>query len=110
MRLIQTVVSDRAKPGVEERLGEFGAEYVFVDATGSLNEELLLVPVPGGAEEPVLDELREAGLDDDSFTVTTEARSAGESSIEALSERFVEGPKGEEGVSHARLRERALDL
>jgi uncharacterized hydrophobic protein (TIGR00271 family) len=58
----------------------------------------------------VLDRLRENGLDDDSFAIVSDIKSATTPNRDDLSEQFVDRPEGDLGVSLPELRERAFDL
>ena len=99
--------SKRAR--VEDALDDLGAEYLVVDEVRRTEAVVFYVPAPTGAVETVRERLREAGLGDDTYVVVTDAEAV-EGVDTGRLEGLVEGPKGERGVSHARLRERADDL
>lgn len=109
MRLVQTRVTDTNRRAILDALDDIDAEYTVVDEASELNTTLVQIPVPDGAEEPLLDYLTDAGLDDDAFTLVSDATMRGDVNQE-LTEQFVEGPQGAFGISHPEIRERALDL
>jgi uncharacterized hydrophobic protein (TIGR00271 family) len=109
MRLLQVLVPTDRRAAVEDALSEMGAEYLVVDEVRRTDAIVMYVPAPAGAVETVRERLREAGLGDDVYVVVTEAQSVSGVDTADL-EALVEGPKGERGISHARLRERADDL
>jgi len=110
MRLIQIFVPADDRDAVGETLSEMEVEFVFTDADGRRDGSLAEIPVPAGAVDTVLERLYEAGLDDDTYTVVTDVERATVPNVDELTDRYVEGPKGDRGASHAEIRERAEDL
>lgn len=110
MRLIQVFVPSDAHGAVRATLAEMEIEAVFTDADGDREGRLAYVPVPTGAVDAVLGRLYEAGLDRDTYTVVTEIDHATVPNVEELTDRYVEGPRGERGASNVEIRERAADL
>ncbi|MDF9744956.1 DUF389 domain-containing protein [Natrinema salsiterrestre] len=110
MRLIQVFVPSEDRDAVRETLSEMDVQFVFVDADGRRDGRLANVPVPSGAVETVLERLYDAGLGEDTYTVVTDVDRANVPDVEEMTDRYVEGPKGERGASHAEIRERAEDL
>ncbi|MDS0292724.1 DUF389 domain-containing protein [Halogeometricum luteum] len=109
MRLIRVRVDDDARDSVVAALDREGATYAVVPDAERVDSAFVEVPVPEGAVDPVLAYLQENGLDEDAYTVVVDADRAG-SVNEHLGEQFVEGPKGDRGISHAEIRQRAEDL
>ncbi|SEO83742.1 uncharacterized hydrophobic domain-containing protein [Halogranum amylolyticum] len=109
MRLVQLRVTDANRQAILDALDALDAEYVVVDEATDLNTTIVQIPVPDGASDGLLAHLDDAGLGDDAYTVVTDATSPREVN-QQLADRFVEGPKGDAGVSHPEIRERALDL
>ncbi|MWG36795.1 DUF389 domain-containing protein [Halomarina oriensis] len=109
MRLLQVLVPTAKRAQVEDALTDLGAEYLVVDEVRRTDAVVMYVPAPTGAVETVRERLREVGLGDDTYIVVTDAQSVSGVDTGEL-EALVAGPKGERGVSHARLRERADDL
>ncbi|WP_339102449.1 DUF389 domain-containing protein [Haloterrigena salinisoli] len=110
MRLVQVFVPSEDHDAVRETLSEMEVEFVFSDADDHRDGSLANVPVPAGAVDTVLERLYDAGLDDDTYTVVTEVDRATVPNAEELTDRYVEGPKGDRGASHSEIRERAEDL
>ncbi|WP_455448980.1 DUF389 domain-containing protein [Natrinema thermotolerans] len=110
MRLVQVFVPSEDRVAVRETLAEMEVEFVFSDAADHRDGSLANVPVPAGAVDAVLERLYDAGLDEDTYTVVTEVDRATVPNADELTDRYVEGPKGERGASHAEIRERAADL
>ncbi|MFD1513581.1 DUF389 domain-containing protein [Halomarina rubra] len=109
MRLLQVLVPTSKRARVEDVLEDVGAEYLVVDEVRRTEAVVFYVPVPTGAVERMRERLRDAGLGDDTYVVVTDAQSVSGVDTADL-EALVEGPKGERGVSHTELRERAENL
>lgn len=112
VQLLQLLVpTDRLVP-VTETLDEMGATYLQTDETSARDATVLYVPVPRGGAPPVLDRLYDAGLPEDAYALATDVDTATGADLgtDALADRYVEGPKGEAGIDHTSLRERAEDL
>lgn len=110
MRLIQVFVPRDDREAVQERLEEMEVEFVFSESDGRRDGSLANVPVPTGAVDVILDGLYDAGLDEDTYTVVTDVDRAKVPNIDEMTDRFVEGPKGERSSSNVEIRERAKDL
>ncbi|MCU4974770.1 DUF389 domain-containing protein [Halobacteria archaeon AArc-m2/3/4] len=110
MRLVQVFVPSDDHDAVRETLTEMEVEFIFSDADSRRDGSLANVPVPAGAVDTVLERLYDAGLDEDTYTVVTEVDRATVPNAEELTDRYVEGPKGKRGASHAEIRDRAEDL
>ncbi|MFB6110697.1 MAG: TIGR00341 family protein [Halodesulfurarchaeum sp.] len=91
MRLVQVAVPAGKRGAVLETLDSLGVEYVVTEET-SRRETTAIVffPLPTEAVEDVLEELREAGLDEESITVVLEAQTIVSRKFEALKERYGE--------------------
>ncbi|MFC6836046.1 TIGR00341 family protein [Halomarina ordinaria] len=110
MRLIQVFVPNDVRTEVERTLDDAGVDYLLGDELSGRDGVIAHVPVPAGAVDAILDRLYDAGLDEDTYTVVTDVDRAVVPNADAVADRYVEGPKGEAGVSHPELRERADDL
>ncbi|WP_049981832.1 DUF389 domain-containing protein [Halolamina rubra] len=110
MRLVQVFVPAEEQAAVREALGEMGVEFLFTDADGRRDGKLASVPVPAGAVDTVLEQLYDAGLDESTYTVVTDVERATVPNVEEITDRYVEGPTGDRGVSNDEVRERATDL
>ncbi|QCS41109.1 DUF389 domain-containing protein [Natrinema versiforme] len=110
MRLIRVFVPDEDREAVRTALSEMEIEFLFSEADGRRDGSIAEIPVPAGAADTVLEHLYDAGLDEETYTVVTDVDRASVPNAEEITDRYVEGPKGERGASHAEIRERAADL
>ncbi|WP_071391269.1 DUF389 domain-containing protein [Haloprofundus marisrubri] len=110
MRLIQIFIPNDSRVAVRKRLEEMGVEYLFTNEDSHREGVVAYVPVPSGAVDRVLDRLYDAGLDEDTYTVVTDAARANIPNVDELTEQYVEMPKGNLGTSHTEIRERAEEL
>ncbi|MCL7417112.1 MAG: DUF389 domain-containing protein [Halalkalicoccus sp.] len=104
MRLVRVLVSEAHREEWLDALDEREIDYV-VTAEDSNGDGAVLVefPLPTPAVEVVMDDLREAGLDED-YTVVTSAETATTRNFAELEERFAE--KGDT-IDRAEIRARA---
>ncbi|SFG77613.1 uncharacterized hydrophobic domain-containing protein [Halopelagius inordinatus] len=109
MRLIRVRVDDDARDAVIGALDGLEATYAVLPDGERVDSAFVEVPVADGAVDPVLAHLHDSGLDRDAYTVVVDADRS-EPVNENLTERFVEGPVGDRGISHPEIRERADDL
>lgn len=108
MRQIQVFVSNDDREDVLGALDEIPVEYALARAADD-EGVIAYVSVPTGAVEGVLADLREAGLDGDSYTAVKEIEES-EVTDDGLTEEYVKGPSGTIGVSYEELRTRADGL
>lgn len=106
MRLVQVFVPRGELDLVLETADAAGVDYtVSRDTDRGEFEALVSVPVPPSAVEPLLSDLRDAGLDNRSYTVVTETETIVSSRTDALAGRF-SGTR----ISREELQSRAADL
>jgi uncharacterized hydrophobic protein (TIGR00271 family) len=110
VRLIQVFVPTADRAAVSDALTEMDVDYLFTDEDSRRDGTVAYVPVPTGAVDVVLDRLYDAGLDEDTYTVVTDVDRATVPNVAELTDRYVEGPRGERGASNVEIRERAADL
>ena len=110
MRLIQVFVPTADRAAVSDALTEMDVDYLFTDEDSRRDGTVAYVPVPTGAVDVVLDRLYDAGLDEDTYTVVADVDRATVPNVAELTDRYVEGPRGERGASNVEIRERAADL
>jgi uncharacterized hydrophobic protein (TIGR00341 family) len=110
VRLLQVTIPAGKRQAIERALDEEGVDYVLTDETsGREYTAVAYVPVPTAAVETVLEELREAGLDDESYTVIVEAKTIISRHFEELQERYAE-EQDEERIAREELLSKAEDL
>lgn len=106
MRLVQVFVPQDQLDLVLETADEAGVDYtVSHDTDRGEFEALVSIPVPPAAVEPLLADLRTAGLDERSYTVVTAAETIISNRTDDLTGRF-SGTR----ISREELQSRAADL
>lgn len=110
MRLIQVRVTDESRESVLNALDDANADYVIADEAAGNDASIVYFPTPSGAVEEMLDRLREAGVEDDAFTIVTEIETATTPNFDELEGRYTQGPEDEIGLSHAEIRTKAQEL
>lgn len=97
MRLIQAVIPEGKKEVIIELLKERGIDYVISPETSQRKyDEILFFPIPKEGVEEILDELRDAGLEKNGFTVVTKAEAIVAEEFEKLKERYEESEETDE--------------
>ncbi|MFB6184395.1 MAG: TIGR00341 family protein [Haloarculaceae archaeon] len=100
MRLVQITVPTGKREAILRALDGNDVDYVVSDETsGAGYSAIVYVPLPTNAVEPILDDLRTAGLDEDAYTVVLDAETVISRDFEKLRERFAE----EEDVDEQRI-------
>ncbi|WP_226039621.1 TIGR00341 family protein [Natrinema sp. DC36] len=111
MRLVQLTVPTGKRETILETLDDREIDYVVTDETGSREyTAVIYFPLPDAAVEPVLDELQEAGVDEDAYTVVVDAETVVSRRFEALREEYEEGDVGSDRISRQELQAEADDL
>ncbi|PSQ39055.1 TIGR00341 family protein [Halobacteriales archaeon SW_5_70_135] len=91
-------------------LDDEGVDYVVTDETsGREYTAVVSMPLPTGAVEPVLEAMREAGVERSAYTVVIDAETVESERFDRLEERYEE-EKDEERIAREELRARAEDL
>jgi uncharacterized hydrophobic protein (TIGR00341 family) len=91
VRLVQVTIPTGKRETVCRALDDEGVDYVLADETsGREYAAIAYVPLPTNAVEPVLETLREAGIDESTYTVVLDARTVVSRDFEALEDRYAE--------------------
>ena len=91
VRLVQVTIPTGKRETVCRALDDEGVDYVLADETsGREYAAIAYVPLPTNAVEPVLETLREAGIDESTYTVVLDARTVVSRDFEAIEERYAE--------------------
>ncbi len=100
------------RQAVIEALDEEGIDYVVTDETsGREFTAVVTFPIPTAAVEPVLDTLREAGIDESTYTVVTEAETVISRRFEQLEEKYEEDSEyRSDRIAREELQTKAEDL
>jgi uncharacterized hydrophobic protein (TIGR00341 family) len=93
VRLVQITIPSGKRETLLSTLDDEGIDYVVADETsGREYAGIAYIPLPTNAVEPVLESLREAGLDDSSYTVVMEANTVVSRKFDELDEQYAEEP------------------
>ncbi|TKX72336.1 MULTISPECIES: TIGR00341 family protein [Halorubrum] len=100
------------RAAVVRALDDEGVDYVVTDETsGREYTAVATFPLPTAAVEPVLDRLREAGIDESTYTVIVAAETVISRRFEALEEQYEEdAERGGDRISREELQAKADDL
>ena len=100
------------RAAVVRALDDEGVDYVVTDETsGREYTAVATFPLPTAAVEPVLERLREAGIDESTYTVIVAAETVISRRFEALEEEYTEdAERGGDRISREELQAKADDL
>ncbi|MYL15514.1 TIGR00341 family protein [Halorubrum terrestre] len=100
------------RAAVVRALDDEGVDYVVTDETsGREYTAVATFPLPTAAVEPVLDRLREAGIDESTYTVIVAAETVISRRFEALEEEYEEeSERGGDRISREELQAKADGL
>ncbi|MGQ3411854.1 TIGR00341 family protein [Natrinema sp. LN54] len=108
MRLVEVLIPKEKREAVEETLEDEGIDFTLV-AEESRDEPSVVItfPLPAPAVESVLDELRETGIDEDSYTVILEAETVVSEQFDDLEQRYAQNSPR---ISREEMQAQAKDL
>jgi uncharacterized hydrophobic protein (TIGR00341 family) len=110
VRLVQVTIPVGKRQTVLELLEEEGIDYVVTDETsGREYTAVAYFPLPMNAVEPVLEKLREIGLEREAYTVVVSAETVESERFDALKEAYAE-TEDEERIARQELEARAAEL
>ncbi|MFB6079897.1 MAG: TIGR00341 family protein [Haloferacaceae archaeon] len=110
MRLVQVMVPTGKREAVVDVLEEEGVDYALTDeVSGRKYTAVVTFPLPTEAVEPVLEALREAGVERDAYTVVTNAETVISRKFEELQERYA-AERDEDRIAREELVARVEDL
>jgi uncharacterized hydrophobic protein (TIGR00341 family) len=110
VRLVQVSVPAGKREAVLDVLDEEGIDYVVSEETsGREYTAVVWFPLPAAAVEPVLESLREAGVERTAYTVVVDAETVISRRFEELTERYEEDGDGDR-IAREELVARASDL
>ena len=110
MRLVQVTIPAGKRDAIEDALDDIDVDYVLTDETsGRKYTAVAYIPLPTNAVEPVLERLREAGIDEQAYTVVVEANTVISRRFEELQDRYAE-ERDEERIAREELTSKAADL
>ncbi|WP_227133100.1 TIGR00341 family protein [Halorubellus salinus] len=89
MRLVQVLIPEGARPAVLDALDDQGIDYAVFDEVGRGDfEAMVQFPIPPSGVEPVMDDLIEAGIREDAYTIVLSTETVVSQRLAALTERF----------------------
>ena len=89
MRLVQVLVPSGTREAVVERLDAEGIDYALFDEVGRGDfEAMVQFPVPPSGVEPLLEDLTDAGVREDAYTIVLPTETVVSRRLTALVERF----------------------
>ncbi|MWV40725.1 TIGR00341 family protein [Natrialba sp. INN-245] len=111
MRLVQLTVPTGKRETILETLDERGIDYVVTDEDSNRDyTAVVYFPLPSPAVEVVLDEIQEAGIDEDAYTVVVDAETVVSRRFEALREEYENGDVESDRISRQELQAEAESL
>ncbi|MDQ2051156.1 TIGR00341 family protein [Natronolimnohabitans sp. A-GB9] len=111
MRLVQLTVPTGKRQTIIETLEERKIDYVVTDESGDRDyTAVVYFPLPSPAVEPVLDELQDAGVDEDAYTVVVDAETVVSRRFEALRDEYENGDVATDRISRQELQSEAESL
>ncbi|MCT9096941.1 TIGR00341 family protein [Haloarchaeobius sp. HME9146] len=111
MRLVRVLARDERVDDLVEVLQDEDVDYVITSEAREDDDAVLIeFPIPIQAVDYVLDRLRDAGLDDERYTVISTAETAKTSHYDELEDRFVAGVEEDDTVASEEIRGKALGM
>jgi len=89
VRLVQVLIPEGTRDPVLAALDDEGIDYAVFDEVGRGDfEAMVQFPVPPSGVEPVMEDLVEAGIDEDAYTIVLATETVVSQRLSALVERF----------------------
>jgi len=111
VRLVQITIPAGKREAILDALDGHDIDYVVTDETsGREFDALVSFPLPTNAVEPVLDDLRDTGIDRDAYTVVLSAETVVSERFEELQERYSESGEDEDRIAREELQAKANAL
>ncbi|WP_394740286.1 TIGR00341 family protein [Natronococcus roseus] len=111
MRHIQVTVPVGKREAVLDVLEEKGVEYVLTEEHGTREyDSIVSFPLPTNAVEPILDSLQDVGIENDSYTVVTDAETVISRDFDELQQEHTTESVQDEEISRQELLTRAEEL
>jgi uncharacterized hydrophobic protein (TIGR00341 family) len=110
VRLVQVSIPAGKRETVLGALDDQGIDYVVTEETsGREYTAVVTFPLPAAAVEPVLEDLREQGIERDAYTIVVEAETVISKRFESLVERY-EAAGDSDRIAREELQARAKDM
>ncbi|UWG46894.1 putative membrane protein [Halanaeroarchaeum sp. HSR-CO] len=111
MRLLQVTIPTGKRETVLRVLEDYEIDYVVTEETSHRGyTAIVYFPLPSAAVQDVLDDLQDAGLSDEAYTVVMAAETVVSRKFDKLQKRYEEDEDNGEQVAREELRATAEDL
>ncbi|WP_267639777.1 TIGR00341 family protein [Haloarchaeobius amylolyticus] len=111
MRLVRVLVDESQVDDLLDVLEDENIDHVITSEARQDDDAVVIeFPIPIQAVDYVLDQLREAGLDDERYTVISTAETAKTNHYDELEDRFVAGVEEDDTVASEEIRGKALGM
>ncbi|CAI48380.1 DUF389 family protein [Natronomonas pharaonis DSM 2160] len=111
MRLVQVTIPAGKREAVLRVLDEEGIDYVVTDETsGREYTAVAYFPLPTSAVEPILEQLRDVGLEREAYTVVVSAETVVSKRFDDLKDSYAEKEESEERIARQEIEARAEEL
>ena len=111
MRLVQVRIPAGAQRNVTETLDDADIDYVVTDEISSREfSAIVTFPLPTNAVESVLADLREVGIDENTYTVVVEAETVISQHFDELTEEYKKSETSETKIAREELQTDAKNL
>ena len=111
VRLVQVTIPAGKRETILGKLDDEGIDYVLSEETsGREFTGIVYFPLPTTAVEPVLDMLREAGIDEDAYTIVIDAETVVSRRFEQLEERYAEDEDSDNRIAREEIHTQAEEL
>jgi len=108
MRLVEILIPEEKREAVEETLEDDDIDFTLVTEESRDEPSVVITfPLPVPAVEPTLDDLRDAGIDEDSYTVIVETETVVSERIDDLEQRYAQNSPR---ISREEMQASAKDL
>lgn len=111
MRVVEITIPKGQRDALLRVLDDEDIDYIVTEeASGREYTAVVSFPLPTGAVEPILDQLRNAGLPDDALTIILDAETVVSRRFDELEERYTESAAVTSRISREELQARAANL
>ncbi|ELZ33404.1 hypothetical protein C474_04970 [Halogeometricum pallidum JCM 14848] len=109
MRRIEILVRDKHRDATFDTLDEVGVDFVSLDADRR-DASLVSFPVPSGAVEAILEELRDSEVEVERYTVVSDLNTAMTPNVDELEKEYTEGEESDSRIARDELRTSAREI
>lgn len=109
MRRIEILVRDKHRDATFDTLDDVGVDFVSLDADRR-DASLVTFPVPSGAVEEILEELRDAEVEVERYTVVSDLNTAMTPNVDELEKEYTEGDESDSRIARNELRTSAREI